>query len=490
MKNKRIMIEGLTYAGMLFAVCIAWLIVQGFGLQGKTGMIQIAMAILLAGGLITLLVLWRRKKLTAEIGIAVLIYMGCVMRIGYMLYTPFEVRSHDLFENTVDSDGKSGYLLRLMLEHRLPESNELQLYQQPLFYLLGAFFSKVLNTILGNHDVFGLLDAAKTVSCVASCWTMLIARKLFATLEISPKSTVYGMMLLSFTPVFYLTGGRLGENALALLLIVAAVLYTLYWDKNPNWKHTLLLAFLYGFGMMTKSSVAVPALFTLVIFIRNIHKNKLWSKENLRLYLKIIVFGIISFPLGLWFSVRNKVLFGQGLTYVLEQNKESSLYCGAISLMQRFLIPDLQNLVDTPSASPWTDHNLPVYLLKTELFGEFTYEVWAVLPVLLLFLNLLIALAVLKYLGKLLYQCYCKKAAKTEWLLLGGMLLFVGFAAYSYLRYPFGCTMDFRYYMPITVCKALIIGHMFDGEKGALVRITGKICVLFCFLSCVMYCLI
>lgn len=70
----------------------------------------------------------------------------------YMLETPVTQRGHDLFELDSSAPGKAGYLLRILQEHRLPESYVLQLYQQPFFFLLGAGMSGILNGILQRTD--------------------------------------------------------------------------------------------------------------------------------------------------------------------------------------------------------------------------------------------------------------------------------------------------------------------------------------------------
>ena len=92
--------------------------------------------------------------------------------------TPVTQRGHDLFELDSSAPGKAGYLLRILQEHRLPESYVLQLYQQPFFFLLGAGMSGILNGILQRTDPFSLVDGAKVVSCLASCFSLLAAERL------------------------------------------------------------------------------------------------------------------------------------------------------------------------------------------------------------------------------------------------------------------------------------------------------------------------
>lgn len=477
--------------GVLLAINAGWLLVNDLGMQQEIRKIQIGMVLALTGALLYLLILNQSGRCTAKAWIQAIMFMGCVMRIGYMLYTPVTIRCHDLFELDVNTDGKAGYLLRWILEQRLPESNALQLYQQPLFYITGGWCSQLLNGLLGRTDTFSLVDASKVVSCAASCISIFIIRKLFEAFHISEKSTAYGMLLISFTPVFYLTGGRLGENALSTMFVTAALLYTLYWEKTPDWKYTILLAVFYGLGMLTKISMAVPALFTFFIFVKKITENRIWSRENRSIYGKLLVFGGISLPLGLWFSVRNRILFGQSLTYVLRQSESQSMYAGNTSWMQRFLIPDIQNLFYTPYAEPYTDKNLFVYLLKSELFGEAEFAIDAWIPVVLLFLNLVLTMILLGYFVYLCFFVWNRKGDVKILQLVSWMVLFSGFAVYSYWSYPFGCTMDFRYYMMLTVCKALLLGRMLEGEDGFWQRyMVKRVSVCFGIVSCLMYCLI
>lgn len=42
------------------------------------------------------------------------------------------------------------------------------------------------------------------------------------------------MAVLSFTPVFWLTGGRLGEDALTFFFMTAVILGTVEWEKQPG----------------------------------------------------------------------------------------------------------------------------------------------------------------------------------------------------------------------------------------------------------------
>lgn len=390
-----------------------------------------------------------------------IIFMGCVMRIGYLLYTPCTMRGHDLWELTLEACGKAGYVLQIAVNGQLPPGYELQYYQQPLFFILGGLWAKGVNVLLtlrGQSDFLVLADVSRWVACAASCLILPVASRLFDLFEIRDYGKCFGMMLVSFSPVFYLMGGWIGEDSLLVLFMALALLVTGYYEKQPSYKNIILLALIYGFGMMTKISMAVPALYTSYVFgkmlWKEMHKGKLLKQFAL--------FAVISLPLGLWFNVRNLILYGQPLFYVLKQDVEGSLYTGGSSYIARFFLPDIGNLLRTPYANPLDDYNLVSYLLKSELFGEFTYQVPAWIPVILLFLHVMINLCIIWYLIKIWRKRERWEYSRKLLIWYAGILVF---SAFSYLTNPFGCTMDYRYYAVLSVVKGLLWGQFLEQRE-------------------------
>lgn len=391
-----------------------------------------------------------KRCFTPENVVRLLFVCGCILRIWYAVVTPVTMRGHDIWELSVNAKGKAAYLLRLVEWGKLPDSYELQFYQQPFYYLLSALAAAVMRGLTGIEDAAFLVNTGKVVSCIASCFSLYLSERLLREF-CSVRVRGYGMAVLSFTPVFWLTGGRLGEDALTFFFMAAVILGTVEWEKQPDWKHTILLAVLYGCGMMTKISLAFPAFYTAYIFWKN--------RKSSRFIPKMAVFAVIALPLGLWYSVRNFVLFGQPLGYVLPQGE--TLYRGDRSYVARFLSLDIRNWLRTPYANPFQDYNFPVYLLKSELFGEFTYDMPVFIPTMLLLFSTLLTLCVA---GIGIYKISRWKSAPGEKRPLIWGLLFGGYAAISYWKLPYGCSMDFRYYMVLTVCKVLVLCCFLDEE--------------------------
>lgn len=392
-----------------------------------------------------------------------IVFAGCIVRIGYTLYNSSYIRAHDMsgFEDLYGVS-KASYLMQLVQLHQLPESNEVQLYHQPFSYIVSAAFCLAVQPFLKSEDVFFLGNAGKLASCFASCGILFMTPKLCRCLKMKERGTRYTILLVAAYPVFFLISGRIGEDAFSGFFSLAAILYTLYWHKESSLKNTILLAVIYGLGVQTNLSCCLPAVFTGIVFVYHLLSEK---EKRRRLLCFYVIFGVIALPLGLWFYIRNYILFGQSFTYIYPQVVGSDIWCGDVSLWNRYKPLDIKNVLTSPFNFPYLDYNLSTYFLKSELFGEFTFSIPVWVPYVLLAVNLLItAFAV----------CYCiygaakRSLERSRYFIMGITLFDILFVMYSFWKYPFGCSMDARYFTVITVLKAVIIGFFLSDaeEKG------------------------
>lgn len=423
---------------------------------------------------------------------------GIIMRIGYMLYTPCNIRQHDLWGFDADAGGHAAYILNLMQYHRLPLSNKLQFYQQPFFYIAGSLMSLVVNSILNTSSAYELADAARTAACTASCLMLPASDALCRECGIGGRGRVISTALVACSPVFYMTAGMLTPDSLSTLLMVLAVLYTIKWSNDCSWKNTVLLAVIYGLGVMTKVSVGVIALFTAVVFVIRLVKTvKTDAKQWKMLMLRYIVFGLISMPLGLWYSVRNYRMFGQPIGYVLDiGGSRSKLYTGDRSIAARIFTFSIDNIMKGPYADVFNDYNAPAYYLKSSLFGEYRYEVPAIIPAVLLFAALFITfIAVVAVIYQLIHL---KNKSIAYYAVPVVSVLMYASVTYFYMKYPYGCSMDYRYMGLLSVMAGAALGRMCENTIEIRFRnIVMNTCKLnkyivfmltvFCLASVIMY---
>lgn len=478
--------RGISIIIIIWVILISYILCRLLGQpDGTAWPIKLAMGIFIAVPICQTVRDKKRDNLKYEDLVHRIIFMGIVMRIGYMLYTGCIVRSHDLGELSYDYSGHAGYLLCIIENCTLPGTNSGQFYQQPLFYLTGGFVSRCINAVLGSGNAMDLVDAAKTVSCAASCISLLVAERIMVFCGLRDRGLAIAMTLMAFLPGFYLAGGRINPDMLAFMFMMLAVLYTLRWIRNPDWKNTIILALIYGFGMMTKISCGIIAVVTAIVFVLKLIEA---AKERrlLPLAKKYAVFSAVSLSLGLWYSVRNYIAFGQSLNYVLLIDRNSDIYTGNYSIFQRLIGIDIRNLISTPYAHPFDDYNFPVYSLKSSLFGEFTYDVGNIIPSVLLciaaILSAFFVIALVKILRDKEISFYQKFfCILAIWLYVSGL--------WFYYNYPFGCSMDYRYLLILTLPAAVILGScssFSEKSRYCLNVLLGG----FGIMSCMMYCVI
>ncbi len=473
LKN-RILRKMLPILVLCLAICGSYLLTSAMLGDNPGKPVVYGMAAALVAALaMTGVYAWKNPTKRDNALLMLVLFSGIVLRIGYMLYTPCNVRSHDLWGILIEEKGHAGYLLRLIVNGQLPESYELQLYQQPLFYLLGAGVSKVLCGILGRTDAYALVDAAKTVSCMAACLTLFAMKDICDELHMKRRSSVIALAVMAFLPSAWYAGGRIAPDGLAAFFIAMAFLYTLRWYREHSWTNTILLALIYGLGVCTKISVGVPALITAAVFLVELVKeNK--AKRLGNYVLKMLTFAAISLPIGLWYNFRNLILFGQELGYVPGQGGwQSPLFCGDRSVFARSIVLDFENLFATPYANPNEDYNIPIYYLKSALFGEFTFKVRWLLPIALLFVAFaLSAMIVWAVVGRLRRVVWHPKKLTTNSSrviqpLLWFLVFYVSGVAFAN-AYPYGCSMDFRYMIFLGVPAGILLGQQVETEETSL----------------------
>lgn len=461
---------------IILGICILYLLATVTGLDLKPVSIQWLMGSSILVEAVVFGILFYQKKIKAGDLIWVLILAGIILRVGYMLYTPCNYRSHDLWRFDIESSGHAGYLLNLIQNHTLPATNERQYYQQPFFYVLGSLFSVILNGIMGRKGEYDLVNAAKVVSCIASSISLVYVLPLCDELGLKDKGKVLAVLSAGFLPAVIYSSGMVCPDALTTLFYTLTLYYTLRWRKERCFPFTILLAVLYGLAIQTKVSCGLMALFTAYVFIEALftrkpgedsnHKKKTPSeifRSNIKdLGIKYAVFSVIAFPLGLWYCIRNKILFNQSFTYVLELNKDGDLYTGNYSLLKRFLLVPVSNLIQTPFGDTYEDYNFPLFMIKSSLFGEWNID--TSLPE--VHLRIMLALVILisfMAVASLVYVMI-KGDYKLRFVAAFAVAM-IGSAAFFYIRYPFGCSMDFRYYIFLAPLFGIFMGKALEDCK-------------------------
>lgn len=409
---------------LLFAIfALLWLAYENnFTVEGlhRPGVLLI-MAIALAAAVIFM----PEHNMEGWIGLIVL--AGIAMRIWYTMCTPYGVRGHDLGEISLKGNGHAAYILQLYENGTLPGTNAGQFYHPPLFHMLAA----------------GVRMTALTV--------------------------------LSFLPGFYLMAATVNNDSLAFCFMLWIVLCFIRWYKTGKLTSLAALAAGFGLGMMTKMSVGILAVpIGSCMLVRLIRRRKEAAASLLRQY---GIFLAIAVPAGMWYPVRNLLRFGQSFTYVLDLKNGGMQPLGNISLWKRLLPWGIGDWLNPVFADVDTDYNMPEYLLKSSLFGEYTFDGMGGSAYVLFVVNLLLILLSLAALIYLAVVYVRRRRALSAGIVAVWGLWMISYVSFN-IRYPYGCSMDFRY-VPMTVFSwaaalAVMSGEMW--KQGGVRRAFAAVC--------------
>lgn len=450
---------------------------------------------------IIMFILYLLKKLNFKRLVILLLLTGLVLKLVYMLYTPANVRQYDTF--STNHNGHFDYTLYIFENFKLPhkvftENDVYQFYHPPINYFTQAIFMHVFKFIHPVNyfikDNESLFQTCQILSCFYCFLISLYGVKTICLTKLSNSSKMIGIIFVIFFPRLNQFSGQLNNDPLAALFTVLSLYRISKWYLNG--KHTLdfLLTSLYlGLGMATKLSSSIVTLGLAFVFLIELIKS-IKKKENSlklsKLLLQYILFLIIVIPLGLSFQVYSHKVYGLPYNFVF-RNLNSALFTGyrgyienrqdiyrlsyydeqnsgliytnhLYNILVRYISPISFNdflLAGYPYCNAFENYNIVSYAIRSALFGEFGYwngVSFASISVVLAYLLLYFSLTILVY-------CLIKDKKiidKNFILAISITISIIVFFIYLQISMPFGCSMDFRYIVPIIIPFSYILCYI------------------------------
>ena len=469
------------------------------------------------------------KRLTAKRVLILLLIVGYALRVGYMLYTGAATRQQDTY--TKNFDGHEAYAWTIFSTGKLPQTNDYQFYHPPFNAMLQAGFMHFVSWLCellpfgeyvpsaflyGKPDYITddmrwfLYSSCQVLSGLYSLAASVGMLKILRLFAFQGKTRLLIAAFVVLFPRNMQFSGMLNNDGLAFALAIFALYFALKWQKQGRTFADILLSSLcVGLGMMTKLSSATVCLPIAGIFIFEF-VDTIKKRENAMPFLNMAfeygAFLLVCAPLGLWFQVYAKVRFDQPLGYVFS-NLNHLLYTGDHSFFSRFILCfDPSEYFGSLWCRPFNgNYYLFNYALRSAIFGEFSYwqgegfAVSAVVSAYAFCTLLFIALAYLAVTG-------CKNRSRSR--LLGDGLqegrvalnvvslkdfLFVFLLMqsqvlseiYFYIEMPYGCTMDFRYIMPMILALALTLGYVQKALAAVQTQTARRLDLWLTILTCI-----
>ncbi|MEI6728455.1 MAG: hypothetical protein WCK98_02325 [bacterium] len=403
-----------------------------------------------------------------------LFLVGIVIRITYLSYTHFNLRTHDV-------DGHIDYINFLLENHRLPDSKACwQCYQPPVYYTLASVLVYIWRFFKLDFifDSYLFLQTVSVFFYSVFCYYgVQIIRTVFQCLKTSKFLLFSASSMFILWPVGIIHSVRIGNDLLLYPLYAAGLYYLiLWWQKNQS-KDLYKASVLSILAVLTKSNGAVLVLIILlclafkfwlsrqqlwddfVSLMKHFKANKTFDsrkKELLRAVRSDFVYIIEIIVAGIIFIFGGLALYAKA---VYAGDKELIGNSGGLNSalavknnLENYLFFDVKDFLTIPFASPWVDEGgrqyFFNYFFKTSLFGEFQVENFLNknLAILLSFL-LFVAIVVVCY---FLAMLNLEKVQKHLPLILNLLILPISLA-YIRSSYPFSPSNDFRYVVPFLI---------------------------------------
>ena len=321
----------------------------------------------------------KSKKLSTESLVVLIFAAGFILKTGYVLYSDILTRQNDvaIFEEGKYNFFHSGYILYVRDNFALPKGDirEMgQFYHPPFHYFVSAVFLKAYEIFLpkGTHNYEGL----QALSLLWSQFAVIMIYKNLKLLGISEESRPIAASIVSVFPTFTILAGSVNNDVLSILLFFTAFYFGLRWFKEGKWTNIIFSALATGFGMMTKLSIGLIAFPLGFLFIVKLIKDLKAKKEGAKTFANLAVFGLISVSLGLWYQIRNYLMYKIPVTYLLRSDnyyQDVSRYTPVQRLFGFYGFPIEDYYVNLGSDGE-QDYNIFITEVKTLLFGEENYR--------------------------------------------------------------------------------------------------------------------
>ena len=372
-------------------------------------------------------------------------FLGLLLRVGYTQATFFDERGHD-------TGGHVHYIHLIADFHHIPAANECwTCYHPPVYYVASA-------GVWTAAEWFGITpqDAVKwfdfLISLVALAFGIAcIKNSLWGT----PR--YIAALLWSVWPSFILASPRLGNDILFYAMHVIALWGCISYIKTSMGKFLLTAVIAAAAAYWTKSTGAIAfGLVGLTVLIHTVPRllRKLsrleWASVSL-----LAVVGIIVIVRVLGGDVVANA--GGNDNTVLIRNDPGN-----------FLFFDIRTFLTQPYTDPWHDELgrqfFWNYLAKTSLFGEFkllqtTAGNW---------LASLVSASFLALFGFGLRGLWKSRWTKVQVLLAAQALFFFSAMIALRLKYPFSCSNDFRYIVPVLLSCLPWVAEGIAGDSASV----------------------
>lgn len=375
--------------------------------------------------------------------------IGFFLRIGYTQETFYDQRGHDV-------GGHVHYMKIIAKQNRIPVSNECwTCYHPPVYFVLSAGVWKLANLTKCFPQTlvkwFDFLISLVALGFGLACLTNIL----------SGAPLLASALLWSVWPSFILASPRLGNDILFYAMHVIALWGCLKYIRTNLGKYFIVAVVAAFIAYWTKSTAVVTfGILGLTALIQLCKNPRLWSRsERIAAGLFIVAAITVAYAALTHEVVGNAN--GNDNTVLIRNDPGN------------FLFFDLKTFLTQPYTDPWHDELgrqfFWNYLAKTSLFGEFKLlqtpkGLW---------LASIISVCFVALLGFGLRGLWKSRWDKVQIVIAAQAFLFFAAMITLRLKYPFSCSNDFRYIVPVLLSCLPWVGRGFCDDASQKLKVCG-----------------
>lgn len=382
--------------------------------------------------------------------------LGVLLRVNYLLNTPFQERAYD-------ADGHAKMLRAILGGNLLPDPGQCwECHQAPLYYWIAALWMKFGSEIFG--DSLQRVFFAQILSLIVSI-VILLAGLWLGKIILKERLVVFSLYsgLIAVWPSLVFHSNRISNEGFSLAL--ALISLCLFW----NWKVSLRFSQLatstifLALSCIAKASAGVLGVYYCITALID-HKLNLKKKS--------LVFSAVflaAIPSLVWLIFHLYPYTGS-----LDPNYKAQTLNSLLKVsndIYSFLTFNPIRVVSLPYNAPWGPNEQRAYVLeymfRSALFGEFNLGL-TIRPV----AQILLSCSLVLLANVILFFCLAYKT-KTKHLLSFDLTLLIILhlivVLTSRIANPFSCMQDFRY-ISIVLFPALAIGLLSINSAPVFLR--------------------
>ena len=396
--------------------------------------------------------------------------LGAFLKASYVLYTPVWERQHDVIDFGA-GEGHAAYIEYILYNKSLPDFDPRSVwafFQPPLHHIVSAAWMWLnIRLKIAERRLY------ENVQILPLCYILIMTLLVYficKELSLTDEATFITMLIVSFHPVYVLLSGSINNDALALVLSAFSLYMAIIWYKKQKLWQLILLAASVGLAMMAKlsSALVAPAIGIMILY-RMVSDIKSDKSKLIPWIGRLIAFGAVVAPLGLWWPIRNLIRWNMPVNYIPEvgeQLKLTGIGSRIFDLRMHSVYPAM--IVNGDS---YDEYNVILAMFKTSFFGECNYSSISgkITPFAYITFIFGVILAIVGVVATI-YLCMKKDEVYDTGMkiLLGGMFvcLMGGYFAFA-LSYNNFSAQDFRYSALAVAIEGVFIGKFYDRLRAA-----------------------